>query len=76
MNKPDIVERLLTVEQAYADIQHQFTQLQFELIEIEQRLEENAKQEKRSHGQRLERKHANGITTEPKEPGTPRRTLS
>ncbi len=51
MNKPDIVERLLTVEQAYADIQHQFTQLQFELIEIEQR---------------LERKHANGITTESK----------
>lgn len=66
MNKPNIVERLPTVEQAYADIQYQFTQLQFELIEVEQRLEENAKQEKRSHGQRLERKHANGITTEPK----------
>ena len=44
MTKGEIVERLLTVEQAYAEVGQQLAQLQFELIEIQQRLKEDAKQ--------------------------------
>src|SRR5262249_7718731 len=34
--KPDLVERLLTVEQAYIDTQQRLAQLQFELLEKQQ----------------------------------------
>lgn len=33
MTKPEIVERLLTVEQAYADLHQQLAHLQFQLFE-------------------------------------------
>jgi hypothetical protein len=36
MTKSDIVERLLTVELAYAECQQQLARLQFELLEIQQ----------------------------------------
>jgi hypothetical protein len=36
MTKPEIVERLLTVEQAYADLHQQLAHLQFQLFEGEQ----------------------------------------
>ena len=37
MTKAEIVERLLLVEQAYAEGQHQLARLQFELLELPQR---------------------------------------
>lgn len=36
LTKAEIVERLLTVEQAYAEMHQQLAQLQFELLEIQQ----------------------------------------
>jgi hypothetical protein len=44
--KPDLVERLLTVEQAYIDSQQQLARLQFELLEKQQ--EEQKKHQNRS----------------------------
>ncbi len=44
--KPDLVERLLTVEQAYIDSQQQLARLQFELLEQQQ--EEQKKHQNRS----------------------------
>jgi len=41
MTKPEIVEHLLIVEQAYAEVHQQLAQLQFQLMELEhQRAEE------------------------------------
>jgi len=37
MTKADLVERLLSVEQAYADVHQQLVQLQFQLIEQEEK---------------------------------------
>jgi len=36
MTKPEIVERLLTIEQAFAELAEQQARLQFELLEIQQ----------------------------------------
>lgn len=44
--KAELVERLLHIEQAYAQNQQQLTQLQFALLETQQRLEEDAKQQR------------------------------
>ena len=44
MTKPEIVERLLTVEQAYAELVEQQARLQFELLEVE--LRQSARQTK------------------------------
>ncbi len=41
MTKPEIVERLLQVEQAYAELSAQQAQLQFAWAEREQQIEEN-----------------------------------
>lgn len=51
--KTELVERLLTVEQAYAQTQQQLTILQFELIEIQQKLEEAGKQKLPGHKQNM-----------------------
>jgi hypothetical protein len=37
MTKADLVDRLLIVEQTYAESQEQLTQLQFELLDIQQK---------------------------------------
>jgi hypothetical protein len=48
LTKAEIVERLLTVEQAYADLHLQLSQLQFQLLEQEhQRVEEQKKRNDR-----------------------------
>jgi hypothetical protein len=47
MNKNDLVEPLLTVEQGYAAVQQQLTQLQFKLFEQEQHQEEERRQARR-----------------------------
>jgi hypothetical protein len=52
MTKAEIVERLLTVEQAYADLHLQLSQLQFQLLEQEQKLVEEQRQQKRNDRQR------------------------
>lgn len=45
MTKPEIVERLLTVEQAHAELVEQQARLQFELFELQQ--QQSARQTKR-----------------------------
>ncbi len=52
--KADLVERLLTVEQAYAESQQQLARLQFQLLEQQQKLEERILREKRHHKQQVE----------------------
>jgi hypothetical protein len=42
MTKPEIVERLLTVEQAYAELAEQQARLQFAWAEREQQIEANS----------------------------------
>jgi hypothetical protein len=44
MTKPEIVERLLTFEQAYADLHQELAHLQFQLFEGEQQREEEQQQ--------------------------------
>jgi hypothetical protein len=44
MTKPEIVERLLTVEQAYAELAEQQARLQFELLEVQQHVMEHQRQ--------------------------------
>ena len=44
MTKSEMVERLLMVEQAYAEVHQQLAQLQFQLIEREQQREEEQRQ--------------------------------
>jgi hypothetical protein len=44
-SKADLVERLLAAEQGYAHAQQQLTQLQFELLTLQEQLEEAGKQE-------------------------------
>jgi hypothetical protein len=43
----EIVERLLTVEQAYAEVHQQLTQLQFHLVELEHQQAEEQRQTRR-----------------------------
>ena len=51
MTKADLVERLLSVEQAYADVHQQLVQLQFQLIELEEKEQRQAlRQSKRKGG--------------------------
>jgi hypothetical protein len=45
MTKPEIVERLLIVEQAHAELVEQQARLQFELLEMQQ--QQSARQTKR-----------------------------
>ena len=52
LTKAEIVERLLTVEQAYADLHLQLSQLQFQLLEQEQKLVEEQRQRKRNDRQK------------------------
>jgi len=46
LTKAEMVERLLTVEQAYADLHLQLSQLQFQLLEQEYQRVEEQKQQK------------------------------
>ena len=46
--KADLVERLLHVEQAYAEGQQQLARLQFEMLELEQKWEEQTRQTRKS----------------------------
>jgi hypothetical protein len=49
LTKAEIVERLLTVEQAYAEVQQHLAQLQFHLLELEhQRVEEQRQTRRQS----------------------------
>jgi hypothetical protein len=41
--KPDLVERLLSVEQAYIESQQQLARLQFELLEQQQKAQKKQK---------------------------------
>ena len=62
MTKPEIVERLLTVEQAYAEVAEQLAHLQFELLESQHQQEEVNQR----HRKKVERELGNGSTTEPR----------
>ena len=48
MTKTEIVERLLAIEQAYADLHLQLSQLQFQLLEQEQQRVDEQQQKKRN----------------------------
>ncbi len=50
MTKADLVERLLSVEQAYADVQQQLVQLQFQLIELEEKEQRQALRQSQRKG--------------------------
>lgn len=50
MTKADLVERLLTVEQAYADVHQQLVQLQFQLIEQEEKEQQQARHQSKQKG--------------------------
>jgi hypothetical protein len=56
LTKAEIVERLLTVEQGYAEVHQQLARLQFQLLEQEQQNAEQQRQEKRSDRNRKEGK--------------------
>lgn len=47
LTKAEIVERLLTVEQAYAEVHQQLAQLQFHLVELEHQQAEEQRQTRR-----------------------------
>ena len=50
MTKADLVERLLSVEQAYADVHQQLVQLQFQLIELEEKEQRQALRQSQRKG--------------------------
>ncbi len=52
MTKPEIVERLLIVEQAYAEVHQQLAQIQFQLLELEQQRDEEQRQARRQSKQK------------------------
>lgn len=52
MTKPEIVGRLLTVEQAYAELAEQQARLQFELVEIQQQAMERQQSHKKRGGEK------------------------
>lgn len=56
LTKAEIVDRLLTVEQAYADLHLQLSQLQFQLLEQEHQRIEEQKQQKRNDRQKAKEK--------------------
>jgi hypothetical protein len=62
LTKAEIVERLLTVEQAYADLHLQLSRLQFQLLEQEHQRVEEQKQQKRNDRQKSERRNNNDDT--------------
>ena len=53
-SKADLAERLLTVEQTYAEAQEHLAYLQFELFEIQRKQEEDAQREQRRRGRKDE----------------------
>ena len=52
MTKPEIVEHLLIVEQAYAEVHQQLAQLQFQLLELEHQRDEEQRQARRQSKQK------------------------
>src|SRR5215471_14591601 len=52
--KPEIVERLLIVEQAYAESQQQMAKLQFELLDMQQKQVEEKQQQRTVRRKRQE----------------------
>jgi predicted nucleic acid-binding Zn-ribbon protein len=56
MTKPEIVERLLTVEQAYAELAEQEAHLQFELLAIQQQTMEQEKKQRAQKGKRAQKR--------------------
>jgi len=62
MTKAEIVDRLLTVEQAYAEVHQQLAQLQFELLEIQQMQMKNTLKTSGHRERMKERRHLDGRT--------------
>jgi hypothetical protein len=62
MTKAEMVERLLTVEQAFAEAQRQLAHLQFELLEIQQMQTKSTASTSTSQKKTGERKSTNGST--------------
>jgi hypothetical protein len=62
LTKAEIVERLLTVEQAYAEMHQQLAQLQFELLEIQQVQMKDTLKASDSQKRTRERNPTNGST--------------
>ena len=54
LTKPEIVERLLIVEQAYAESQQQMAKLQFELLDMQQKQVEEKQQQRTVRRKRQE----------------------
>ncbi len=59
MTKAELLERLLTVEQVYAEVQQQLAHLQFQLLEQEHQNAEQQLQERRHHKQTSEGENSN-----------------
>ncbi len=62
LTKAEMVERLLTVEQAFAEAQQQLAQLQFELLEMQQIQTKNRAGTSAPQKMTRERKPSNGST--------------
>jgi hypothetical protein len=62
LTKAELVDRLLDVEQAYAEIHLQLAHLQFQLVEQEHQIAEQQQQGRRNHRQKEGEKNNNGIT--------------
>jgi hypothetical protein len=62
LTKAEIVERLLTVEQAYAEIHQQLAALQFELLEIQQMQMKDTSRTSDSQKRTRERNSTDGST--------------
>jgi len=64
LTKAEIVERLLAVEQAFAEVRQQLAQLQFELLEIQQMQTKSTAKTSASQKKTRERKPTNGSTND------------
>lgn len=65
LTKAEIVERLLTVEQVYAEVQQQLAQLQFHLLELEQKLVEEQRQTRRQSKRKGRKTQIDDSTEQP-----------
>jgi hypothetical protein len=65
MTKDELIERLLRVEQAYAEVQQQFARLQFQLVEQEQQRASQQRQAGHQSKQKGETTQNDDRTEEP-----------
>ncbi len=65
LTKAEIVERLLIVEQAYAEVHQQLTQLQFHLVELQHQQAEERRQTRRQSKQKGEKAQEDDSTEQP-----------